>query len=64
MTVKDFDCVEWVRKIRDQEHEANKHLSLREYVEKLTNEVHNSTLYMKVFLDRKRQVVPSSAAKK
>ena len=63
MIAKDFDCVEWVRNIRNKEYEANKHLSLQEYVEKMTKEVQNSAFYKEVILDRGVQVVSPSLAK-
>jgi hypothetical protein len=63
MTKKKFDCVEWVRSIRNREYENNKHLSLAEYSEKVSKEVHNSALFKELIIDRGVRIVSPSLAK-
>jgi len=63
MMNKDFDCVEWVRDIRNREFNMNKHLSLKEYTEKMSREVHESDFFRKAIVDRGVEVVSPSLAK-
>jgi len=63
MMNKDFDCVEWVRDIRNREFNKNKHLSLKEYAEKMSKEVHESVFFRKAILERGVVVVSPSLAK-
>lgn len=63
MTNKKFDCVDWVRNIRNSEYEKNKHLSLPDYAEKMSKEVHESPLYKELITDRGVHVISPSLAK-
>jgi hypothetical protein len=63
MMNKKFDCVNWVRNIRNSEYEKNKHLTLSEYAKKMSNEVHKSPLYKEIITDRGIHVVSPSLAK-
>ena len=63
MMNKEFDCVEWVRDIRNREYAKNKHLSLKEYAEKMSEEVHKSEFFRKVIIERGVEVVSPSLAK-
>jgi len=63
MTNKKFDCVDWVRNVRNSEYEQNKHLSLHDYAEKMSKEVHESQLYKELITDREVQVISTSLVK-
>ena len=41
---KDFDAVEWVRSIREENYRRYGHLTMREYLRKLSEEGENSEL--------------------
>ncbi|MES0488971.1 MAG: hypothetical protein ABUK01_03205 [Leptospirales bacterium] len=63
MTNKKFDCVDWVRNIRNSEYEKNKHLSLSDYAENMSKEVHESQLYKELITDRGVHVISPPLAK-
>lgn len=63
MMNKKFDCVNWVRSVRNSEYEQNKNLTLSEYAEKMSKEVQNSQLYKELITDRGIHVVSPSLAK-
>lgn len=63
MTNKKFDCVDWVRNIRNSEYDQNKHLTLPEYAEKMSKEVHDSQLFKEIIKDRGVHVISPSLAK-
>jgi len=64
MKNKKFDCVNWVRSVRNSEYEQNKNLTLPEYAEKMSKEVQNSQLYKELITDRGIHVVSPSLAKR
>ncbi len=42
---KTFDCVKWIREIRDRNNEKNKHLSINDFVSKLTKDAQKSEMW-------------------
>lgn len=63
MKNKKFDCVNWIRDIRNKEYEQNKDLTLSEYATKMSKEVQKSNIYKELIEDRGVQVVSPSLAK-
>lgn len=64
MKNKEFDCVQWVRDIRNKEYEENKTLSIAEYARKMSAEVQESTLYKDLIVKRGVKVVSASVSKR
>ena len=64
MKNKKFDCVNWVRDIRNKEYEQNKHLSLPEYADKMSKEVQKSKIFKEIITDRGVQIISPAIGQK
>lgn len=48
MKTKTFDCVDWVRSIRDDNYKKNKALPAKEFAQELVKDVKKSDLWIRI----------------
>ena len=49
MKNKDFDCVAWVRQVRDENYKKYGHLPMKEFAEIIISEGKNTELYKSLY---------------
>ena len=54
MKTKTFDCVKWVREIRDANYEKYKHLSTKEFAKKLSESARKSDLWKELMYQKSK----------